>query len=133
MKKKFYILALDIGTSSLKAGLFDQDYDLVATDKVDYTYETWGMHVQMDPEKIWKAFLNVAEKFRDSLDRVELLVQCVLSPSLIPMDESADLPKDLGTRHLAALSVTRDSDAIVIVEINQFAQFQMTRERSCFG
>ncbi len=90
MKTKSYILALDIGTSSLKAGLFDQNYDLIFSDKVDYTYDTYGMHVQMDPEKIWKAFIAVTRKIKDYLDRIELVVPCVLSPSLIAMDESGN-------------------------------------------
>ena len=88
MKEKRYILALDIGTSSLKAGLFDQNHDLIFSGKVDYSYDTYGMHVQLDPEKIWKAFVAATNKVKDYLDRVELVVQCVLSPSLIPMDES---------------------------------------------
>ena len=62
MKENHYILALDIGTSSLKAGLFDQNYDLIFSDKVDYSYDTYGMCVQLDPEKIWKAFIAVTEK-----------------------------------------------------------------------
>jgi xylulokinase len=90
MKRSFYILALDIGTSSTKAGLFDQDYRLVLTDKVEYAYETIGMKVQMDPEKIWTAFLEVGRKLRDYADKIDLVVQCVLSPSLIPMDESGN-------------------------------------------
>ncbi len=87
MRKNRYILALDIGTSSLKAGIFDRNDNLVLTDREDYEYETIGMHVQMDPEKIWRAFLNATQKVSDYLDKVELIVQCVLSPSLIPMDE----------------------------------------------
>jgi len=90
MKREFYILALDIGTSSTKAGLFDQDYRLTISDKVDYGYETLGMKVQMDPEKIWRAFLEVAGKLRDYANKIDLVVQCVLSPSLIPMDESGN-------------------------------------------
>jgi xylulokinase len=90
MRKNLYILALDIGTSSLKAGIFDRNDNLVFTDKEDYEYETIGMHVQMDPEKIWRAFLSVTRKVSDYLDKVELIVQCVLSPSLIPMDETGD-------------------------------------------
>lgn len=89
-KGRHYILALDIGTSSLKAGLFDQNDNLVTTDKVDYPFETEGMNVQMDPEKIWKAFLKVAGRLGDYSGRIELVVQCVLSPSLIPMDESGN-------------------------------------------
>jgi xylulokinase len=90
MKMRSYFLALDIGTSSLKAGLFDRDYNLVKTDKVDYAFETQGMNVQMDPEKIWKAFLKVARRLEAYSGKIELIVQCVLSPSLIPMDQSGD-------------------------------------------
>jgi xylulokinase len=90
MRRKSYILALDIGTSSTKAGLFDQDYRLIRTDRIDYDYETIGIKVQIDPEKIWGAFLEIARRLRDDLERVELVVQCVLSPSLIPMDESGN-------------------------------------------
>ena len=80
MQSKSYVLALDIGTSSTKAGLFDENGELVFTDKEDYAYDTQGMHVQLDPEKIWRAFLAVTKKVKDYLDRVELVVQCVLSP-----------------------------------------------------
>jgi len=90
MRGNGYILALDIGTSSLKAGIFDPNNNLVLTDKEDYEYETVGMHVQMDPEKVWRAFLNVTKKVGDYLARVDLIVQCVLSPSLIPMDASGN-------------------------------------------
>ncbi len=90
MKRSSHILALDIGTSSLKAGLFDRKGDLVFTDKVDYSYETYGMHVQIDPEKIWNAFVIVARKVRNRADDIELIVPCVLSPSLIPMDSSGN-------------------------------------------
>jgi len=90
MKREFYTLALDIGTSSTKAGLFDQEYNLVFTDKVDYAYETVGMKVQIDPEKIWRAFLEVVRKLGAYASKIELVVQCVLSPSLIPMDESGN-------------------------------------------
>jgi xylulokinase len=90
MRKRHYILALDIGTSSLKAGIFDQSDHLVLTDKEDYEYETLGMDVQMDPEKIWRAFLKVTQRISDYLGKVELIVPCVLSPSLIPMDESGN-------------------------------------------
>ena len=90
-KAKSYLLALDIGTSSLKAGLFDlDDYRLILTDKEDYSYESSGLQMQLDPENIWRAFLAVTEKLRSHLGRVELVVPCVLSPSLIAMDESGN-------------------------------------------
>lgn len=90
MKRTAYILALDIGTSSTKAGLFDHRFHLVLTEKVDYEYETEGMKVQIHPEKIWKAFLQVMERFKDYASRIELVAPCFLSPSLIAMDESGN-------------------------------------------
>jgi len=121
MNGKSYILALDIGTSSLKAGLFDQNYNLILTDKVDYTYDTCGMHVQMDPEKIWKAFLNVAENLRSHLDRVELVVQCVLSPSLIPMDESGN-PLYPSIIHWDRRSVKQAREALSLIGKEKFLE-----------
>jgi len=88
--KKSYVLALDIGTSSLKAALFDKDFNVMLTEKADYSYETYGMAVQMDSEKVWKAFLEVTKKMRDYLDKLELIVQCVFSPALIALDKDGN-------------------------------------------
>lgn len=121
MTGKPYILALDIGTSSLKAGLFDQNCNLILTDKVDYTYDTCGMHVQMDPEKIWKAFLNVAENLRSHLDRVEMVVQCVLSPSLIPMDETGN-PLYPSIIHWDRRSVKQAREALSLIGKEKFLE-----------
>jgi xylulokinase len=119
MRKDRYILALDIGTSSLKAGIFDRNDNLVLTDKEDYEYETIGMHVQMDPEKIWRAFLKVARKVSDYLDKVELIVQCVLSPSLIPMDESGN-PLYPSIIHWDRRSVKQARKALAIIGKERF-------------
>jgi xylulokinase len=121
MNGEFYILALDIGTSSLKAGLFDQNYNLIFTDKENYTYDTCGMHVQMDPEKIWKAFLNVTENLRGHLDRVALVVQCVLSPSLIPMDESGN-PLYPSIIHWDRRSVKQAREALSLMGKEKFLE-----------
>jgi sugar (pentulose or hexulose) kinase len=90
MNRKGAILALDIGTSSLKAGLFDAENRLVRSTKVNYDYETSGMSVQIDPEKIWKAFLTVVKRMAGHLGGIDLIVPCTLSPSLIPMDRKGD-------------------------------------------
>ena len=121
MDEKFFILALDIGTSSLKAGLFNQRYDLIFSGKVDYAYDTYGMHVQLDPEKIWKAFLNVTQKLKGYLERVELVVQCVLSPSLIPMDESGD-PLYPSIIHWDRRSVKQAREALSLVGKEKFLE-----------
>ena len=119
MQSKSYVLALDIGTSSLKAGLFDESDDLVFTDKEDYSYDTYGMHVQLDPEKIWNAFLAVTKKVNNYLDRVELVVQCVLSPSLIPMDESGN-PLYPSIIHWDRRSVKQARGAVALIGKERF-------------
>ena len=119
MGKERYILALDIGTSSLKAGLFDQQGRLVLTDKVDYTYEAEGMCVQIDPEKIWKAFLRVMKILRSYLGQVDLLVPCTLSPSLIPMDESGT-PLYPSILHWDRRSVKQARKALALIGKERF-------------
>ncbi|MBC7189510.1 hypothetical protein H5U35_04765 [Candidatus Aerophobetes bacterium] len=90
MKGKFYVLALDIGTSSLKSALFDKNFNVVLTDKAEYSYQTYGMSVQMDAESVWQAFLKVAGRMRDYLGKVELVVPCVFSPALIALDKEGN-------------------------------------------
>ncbi|GAF97929.1 unnamed protein product, partial [marine sediment metagenome] len=90
MNKKSYILAIDIGTSSLKAGLFNKSYQLFVVRQAEYSYHSFGMCVQIEPEEIWKAFLKVMDGLRDYLSQVEMVVPCVFSPALIALDEDGN-------------------------------------------
>ncbi len=90
MNKKSYILAIDIGTSSLKAGLFNKGYQLFVVRQAEYSYHSFGMCVQIEPEEIWKAFLKVMDGLRDYLSQVEMVVPCVFSPALIALDEDGN-------------------------------------------
>lgn len=90
MNRKSYILAIDIGTSSLKAGLFNGDYQLLTVRRAKYSYHSFGMCVQIEPEEVWKAFLKVTEELRDYLNQVEMVVPCVFSPALITMDKDGN-------------------------------------------
>ncbi len=90
MNKKSYILALDIGTSSLKVGLFNRNLQMLTTRRAEYSYRSFGMCFQIEPEMVWKAFLKVMEELRDYLNKVELVVQCVFSPALMALDEDGN-------------------------------------------
>ncbi len=79
-------LALDIGTSSMKAGLFDAEERLVRTQTVDYALENEGASVSIDPEMIWRAFLSVTRGLGADASRVQCIAPCALSPSLVLMD-----------------------------------------------
>ena len=80
-------MAIDIGTSSLKVGLFNRNLQMLTTHIAEYSYHSFGMCFQIEPEKVWKAFLKVMEPLRDYLSKVELVVPCVFSPALIALDE----------------------------------------------
>jgi len=90
LNKKSYILAIDIGTSSLKVGLFNRNYQMLTTHRAEYSYHSFGMCFQIEPEKVWKAFLKVMEPLRDYLSKVELVVPCVFSPALIALNEDGN-------------------------------------------
>jgi len=119
MSKKSYVLALDIGTSSLKSALFDENFKIVTQQKAEYTYETYGMSVQMDAEKVWKAFLKVTEKLKDYLNKVELIVQCVFSPALIAMDKEGT-PLYPAIIHWDRRSVKQAKKALSIIGKERF-------------
>ncbi|MGC8777634.1 MAG: FGGY-family carbohydrate kinase [Candidatus Caldatribacteriaceae bacterium] len=90
--EKHYILVLDVGTSSLKAALFDRNFTIVTQKKMEYSYEAKGLNVQIHPEKIWQALLCVLKELKSSeyLNRVDLIVPCVFSPALIAMDREGN-------------------------------------------
>ena len=90
MNKESYILAIDIGTSSLKAGLFNRNYQLLTAREAEYSYHSFGVCVQIEPGEIWKAFQKVMKKLKDYLPRVEIVVPCVFSPALIALDEDGN-------------------------------------------
>lgn len=83
-----YTLAIDAGTSSLKSALFDEDFSLVLQDKVEYAYEASGLSVQIDPNVVWQAFLQVMRNLENwgYAKNIALVVPCVFSPALIAMD-----------------------------------------------
>ncbi len=91
MGKESYILALDIGTSSLKAGLFNRNYQILTIAKAGYSYSSFGMCVQMEPEDVWKAFLRVMNELKGYLSKVKLVVPCVFSPALIALDKDGNV------------------------------------------
>jgi xylulokinase len=87
MEKK-YILGADVGTSSVKTGLFDLDLNLVAQTTSAHDYITRGVEVEIDPETIFASFLRSLREIEDYLPRVAAMGFSALCPNLIPMDKS---------------------------------------------
>lgn len=113
------LLALDIGTSSLKAGLFDDTERLLGTRTVDYALDTDGPAVGIDPETIWEAFLAVARGLGPDAARVECVVPCALSPSLVLMDREG-APLYPAILHWDRRSVREAREALATIGREEF-------------
>ncbi len=113
------ILALDIGTSSLKAGLFDEGERLLGTRTVDYALDTDGPAVGIDPGTIWKAFLAVTRGLGPDAARVECVVPCALSPSLVLMDRDG-APLYPAILHWDRRSVREAREALATIGREEF-------------
>ncbi len=87
--KRELILGVDVGTSSVKIGIFDKDLNVLKENKHGHNYETFGKCVQIDPEILFNSFLSALEPLKEYLDDVVAFGFSVLCPNLICMDEEA--------------------------------------------
>lgn len=80
------ILAIDIGTQSLKVGIVDAELQILERQQVQvFTSVKRGSWVEMDAEELWKALLKACSRLT-MRNRVRGLVFSTLCPSLIPID-----------------------------------------------
>jgi len=79
------ILAVDVGTQSLKAGIVDHDLKVKARRQIFYSAEIGsGTRAEIDPELLWQAFIDSCSGF--NLDRkIEAITFSTLCPSLVAM------------------------------------------------
>lgn len=85
-----YILGADVGTSSVKTGLFDLKLNLVKQTRWAHDYMTQGVEVEIDPEVIFASFLHSLEEIKPYLPHVVALGFSTLCPNLIPMDKNGN-------------------------------------------
>lgn len=89
MDKK-YILSADVGTSSIKAGIFDKDLNLIAQSKVPYKYISYGKNVEMEADVLFNAFIKALKELSKYLEEVAIVGFSVLCPGLFCLDEKGD-------------------------------------------
>ncbi|MBD3391167.1 MAG: hypothetical protein GF418_03835, partial [Chitinivibrionales bacterium] len=81
------VLAVDAGTSSLKAAVVDADLTIVARAQSAYSYSLSGDRgVEIDPEKIWQALVAVSRRLSRYRDRIGTVAACTFCPALTLMD-----------------------------------------------
>lgn len=82
------ILAVDIGTQSLKAGILDDQLNILERQQVPLTIQiSKGHHAEMDGEEIWSALVTACNGL-EQRDKVQAVVFSTLCPSLVPLDGS---------------------------------------------
>lgn len=82
------ILAIDVGTQSLKAGIVDSSLNVLERQQVTVaTSVKHGDWVEMDPEELWSALVTACSGLKLK-DRAAGMVFSTLCPSLVPI--SAD-------------------------------------------
>jgi len=80
------VLAVDIGTQSLKAGILDERLTLIERQQVGLSMQiSDATHVEMDGEEIWTALAKACRGLTHK-DKVQGVVFSTLCPSLIPLD-----------------------------------------------
>lgn len=85
--KRELILGADVGTSSVKTGIFDADMNIIAESKHSHMYAVTGNEVEMDGDVLFKSFLASLEPLKEYLDDVIAAGFSVLCPGLFCLDE----------------------------------------------
>ena len=80
------ILAIDAGTQSLRACVFDRDFNTLEKQQVSYAPQVKAKNwVEIDAEVLWNAFVKACSQLRTAKE-VEAISFSTLCPSLVPMD-----------------------------------------------
>ena len=80
------ILAIDVGTQSLRACIIDSEFSVLERQQVHYTPQVISRDkVEIDAEILWDALVQACSKLKLK-DRVSVVTFSTLCPSLIPMD-----------------------------------------------
>jgi len=83
------ILSADFGTSSVKAAVLNEKEEILAEAKEEYSYDVINkQNIQIDPEKMYAAFLKCCKSFNKHLPDIEFFSPCVCAPVFIPLDKN---------------------------------------------
>jgi len=89
--KKELVLAADIGTSSVKAGIFDTSMNVIAESKHSHVYTVSGNKVDMDGDMLFHSFICALKPLNEYLKDVVALGFSVLCPGLFCMNEESKI------------------------------------------
>jgi sugar (pentulose or hexulose) kinase len=85
-----YILAIDVGTQSLKACIVDCNLSIAERAQVFYSLQVKSNNrVEIDAEVLWRAFIDACSRLKRRQE-VDVISFSTLCPSLLPMDAKGD-------------------------------------------
>ena len=84
------ILALDVGTQSVKAGILDQNLNIIERQQVAVSIQVLQTnYVEMQAEDIWAALVKACGRLKQK-ERIRAMVLSTLCPSLLPLDKDGN-------------------------------------------
>lgn len=84
-------MALDIGTTGFKLGLFDREAELIEMTNTYYPINTYdGDKADSDPERWWAGFLDCHKRLQSSLKDVEVITMGVTTPGAMVLDREGN-------------------------------------------
>ena len=116
---KKYILAADVGTSSVKTGLFDLNLKLIKETKSSHRHIVRGVEAEIDPEELWRSFLRSLEGLKKYLPFVAAMGFSAICPNMILMDKSGNAMTN-GIIHLDRRSEKQGFEILEKVGLKKF-------------
>jgi len=91
MTRKGVILALDIGTTGFKLGLFDREANLIEMINCYYPINSYdGDKADSDPERWWAGFVDCRQRLKSSVEDVEVMPMGVTTPGAMILDREGN-------------------------------------------
>lgn len=85
------ILAIDVGTTSFKMGIFNESLSVDKIYQQNYDVDIFnGEKAEIDPEIWWQQVVNGCKSIENELKEVDIVAFSVTTPGLVAMDENGD-------------------------------------------
>jgi len=91
MKKRNKYLAIDVGTSSIKVGIIDENFNIIAKNRVINNYINSNLDsVEMDFNLLFNKVIDSLEPLKDFLKGINGVGFSVLCPGLVPLSRDGN-------------------------------------------
>ncbi|MDD3776379.1 MAG: FGGY family carbohydrate kinase [Actinomycetota bacterium] len=123
MKKPDCYLAIDAGTSSVKVGIVDQEYNLVRQASESYCFKAEKKdEVSLDFKLLMAKLLKALSPLREDLSVIKGVAFSVLCPGLVPLDKEGE-PLTDAIIHLDRRSVRQAQQALKLIGEEEFLKY----------